>query len=797
MKYFLLGYFLVPLFVMGQLITNTNQNPAGLVQNVLLGPGVTVSNITYNGSQQAIGYFDGTNTNLGIDEGIVLTTGTVFNNGNGPHGPNNSSNSGFDNNTPGYFRLTNLLGGNAQTYNASILEFDFIPYSDTVRFSYVFGSEEYPEYVGTAFNDIFAFFISGPGIPGGIQNIAKLTNGDVVAINNVNNGPTNSGPCDNCNQYTYNGDGSNGPYNANPFYIQYDGFTKVLEAVSKVECGKTYHLIIAIADVGDGIFDSGIFLQANSLRSKVPVEVEYEMSYNAFNDPTIMAEGCVTTTVTLSRPSSTNTNVPLTIPIQVTGTATAGTDYTNTIPTSVTFSPGQTQKQFTFSALQDGIVEGIETVTLTFDIPDPCGGSNPFVLDLKINDLEDVNVLLRDTTLTCVGGAIELLPIASGGVGPYTYAWSTGETTSTIFVNPTSTTTYTVSVTDNCLNQTATASSQVTIPVNPPLTLTTTDDITRICPYLPETLLATPTGGAGNYSYVWISNGDTLGFHANQEVTPSTTTNYLVVVTDQCGETVTGNVLYTITSPPLVLSLTPEQLVCPGDSALISVVATGGYGDYFYVWSHDQSTNDSVWVTPSVTTTYQVTVSDECQTFTIEGESTVKVIKPTADFEISSSLLFEDLPITFHNLSQGAVSYVWEFGDGQSSTDVNPNNTYAVPDTYYVTLIATNQIGCKDTVVKPIVIEEEYWIYVPNAFTPDGNRLNSYFEVSTINIKYIDVQIYNRWGERIFEAEDVDFKWDGTYGEKIVPQGVYAWKISYVTNSGIEGKLAGHITLLK
>jgi len=244
----------MPFCVFSQLITNTGTSPSGLVQNVLLGPGVTVSNIMYNGSPSSIGSFTATGTNLGINQGIVMTTGTVLNNGSGPHGPNNQAGAGIDNGAGGSGLLTNLING-VQTYNAAILEFDFIPYSDTVKFKYVFGSDEYPEFAppnNSGYNDVFGFFISGPGITG-IQNIAKLpNNGSIVSINNVN-AITNS------TYYNFNGDGNTAPYNSNPFYIQYDGFTDVLTAVSKVQCGQTYHLILAVADVGDGQWDSGIF----------------------------------------------------------------------------------------------------------------------------------------------------------------------------------------------------------------------------------------------------------------------------------------------------------------------------------------------------------------------------------------------------------------------------------------------------------------------------------------------------------------------------------------------------------
>jgi len=248
----------------GQLVTSS-QSASALVQNVLLGSGVTVSNISYNGAPIAIGSFTANGTNLGLSSGVVLTTGTIAAGGSGPQGPNNQENSGLDNNYGGYGLLSNLISG-IQTFNAAVLEFDFVPYSDTVRFRYVFGSEEYLEYVGSDYNDVFAFFISGPGISG-LQNIAKLPNGQTVAINNVHSATSNTFgtfPALNAQYYVNNAGGST---------IQYDGFTKVLTAESKVQCGQTYHLIIALGDAGDGIYDSGIFLEANSLSSNTPVEI--------------------------------------------------------------------------------------------------------------------------------------------------------------------------------------------------------------------------------------------------------------------------------------------------------------------------------------------------------------------------------------------------------------------------------------------------------------------------------------------------------------------------------------------
>ncbi len=769
----------------GQLSTNV-QTPGNLVQNVLLGSGVTVSNITYNGLPTSIGYFTANVINFGLSEGVVLTTGTVNNTGDGPHGPNNNGGSGVDNGAGGYGPLTNLVG--TQTFNAAILEFDFVPYSDSVKFRYIFGSEEYPEYVGTQFNDVFAFFISGPGISG-LQNMAKLPNGQAVAINNVNAGA-------NAAFFVNNGDGSQAPFNGSNQYLQYDGFTKVMTASSKVQCGQTYHLIIAIADTGDGILDSGIFLEANSLSSKTPVDITYSISQELFGSPDIMAEGCVSTTVTLERGTNEIAS-PMTIPINVSGTAIEGVDYDN-IPNSITFPAGVAQVSFTFSAFQDGLVEGAETVNLEFPLTDPCGNVTPIEINLIINDIQPVDVEIQGGNMQCPGDPVTLTANPSGGAPPYTYLWSTGETTQSITVAPNSNTTYSVQVTDACLNETATDSYEVIVPVVPPLVLNPTPNITEICPFIPATLEANPSGGSGGYTYSWSSNtGGALGNTPTIDVIPGTSTVYTVVVQDNCGNQTTANITYTITSPPLVLTMSPGLEICPGDSVFISVQPTGGYGNYYYNWFHSGETTQGVWVNPKETTSYTVSVSDECQTFSVSGSTTVTVIRPTADFNASSTMYFNDVPIQFVNWSQNASTYEWEFGDGNGSTIVNPQNVYDEPGIYYVTLVAIDDKGCTDTITKPILIEEEWYIYIPNTFTPNGDRSNNTFKASTVGISKLTVEIYNRWGELIFSDDEKDFQWDGTFEGEYVPDGTYTYKIDFTTNSGREKNRVGHVNVIK
>lgn len=776
-------------FTYGQLQTSTGMSPAQLVQDVLIGDGVEVFNVSYFGSSQAIGTFDASNAILGIQEGIIMTTGTVKAGPNGPYGPNNKPDAGLDNGAGLYGPLTTLV--NAPTYNAAVLEFDFIPYSDTVSFRYIFASEEYPEYVGTEFNDVFAFFITGPGIPPSGKNMAIIpgTN-DAVTINNVNAGL-------NSMYFQNNGDGTQAPFNTNNQYIQYDGFTTPLTAFSAVECGETYHLVIAIADVSDPVWDSGIFLEANSLNSEQPVKVSYELTSDPYGDGQTMAQSCSSAIVTIKR-SGSRVNEALTIPVTVSGTAIEGLDY-STIPSSVTFVPGQTTVTFTIDALNNTALTDIVNLILEFEILDACGNDEYQTIELFIKPVDPVDIILDDAELLCPGEPIELVPDASGGGGEYTFLWSTGETTPTILVEPAVTTTYTVSVTDECLNQTATATAVVSVLEYDPMNLIVSNDIFEDCPFMPNVIAVAATGGSGEYTYVWSNEaGTTIGLDDSLTVKPGVTTTYTVEVTDYCGEVSVGTVTVHVLSPPLVLTIDPKQVICPGDSVEISVSATGGKGDYYYYWSETGETTPSIWVSPSKSTKYTVIVMDDCQTFQVTADAYVDVVSPIADFNILSNPEFIGLPVTFQNQSQDAISYMWDFGDGGVSTMTHPNNTYSDPGYYTVTLIATDGYGCKDTIAKPIRLLEEFYLFVPNTFTPDGNRHNHTFWVSSIGIEEFHIRIFNRWGELMFEAKDKTFEWDGSYGGVLVPDGVYVWKMEYTTVNDADTQVkTGHVTVLR
>ena len=583
------------------------------------------------------------------------------------------------------------------------------------------------------------------------------------------------------------------PYNQSPQYIQYDGFTKVLEAVSAVQCGQTYHLIIAIADVGDGQWDSGIFLEANSLSTLTPIEISHTLSQQVFSNPDWMAEGCVSATVTLER--QTNLNQTLTIPVQLSGTATDLIDF-NGIPTSITFTPGQSTFSFAIQTLTDALVEGLETLTLTFPIADPCGNITPLVLDLWIQDNQPMELTLTSSAILCPGDPVTIDAQISGGLQPYTYEWSTGQTTSSITLNIANSQSIWLAVTDACTGVPASDTLFISVPEFNPLAIITSPDITEICPFIPMTIGAQVSGGSGQYTYLWTTNNVVSGTTDSLLVNPGSSSTYLITATDNCGNSIQDSVSYTILSPPLVLQMNGPFQICPSDSVNLLVTATGGYGNYYYNWSTTETTAQ-ITVAPQNSTSYFVQVSDECQTFSSTAVALVQVVKPLANFYIMSQDPMEGLPVQLENASVNAWSYTWTFGDGNQSFLVNPTHTYAQPGPYEITLIATNQEGCVDSISKWIEIAPERYIYLPNSFTPDGDGLNEFFYGRFIGLMSARFYIFNRWGEEIFSSDALHFVWDATYEGVPVQDGTYSWYLIYEIEKGIYKDLSGHVNVIR
>lgn len=236
-------------------ITTTTDGSAMASALLSSGSGLTISNVSYTGATNQGGYFTGAGSAIGIDSGIILTSG----NATDAVGPNSLDNTSTNLGTSGDADLTSIVG--VSTNDANVLEFDFTTTTGDLFFKYVFASEEYNEYVGN-FNDPFAFLLDG-------VNIAIVPGStDAVTVDNVNCGQSYAPPNGGTNCFLFN---NNDPSDGGPFFdIEYDGFTDVFTASATGLSSGTHHIKLAIADASDSALDSAVFLEAGSFSATDP-----------------------------------------------------------------------------------------------------------------------------------------------------------------------------------------------------------------------------------------------------------------------------------------------------------------------------------------------------------------------------------------------------------------------------------------------------------------------------------------------------------------------------------------------
>lgn len=346
----------------GQLAVTPEPNDTVFVYS-LAGPGIVVSDIVRNCAPDASAFFNSTDANVGIENGILLSSGLSTN----AQGPNNAGSSSGYMDYPGDADLDLL--SDYPTYDACIIEFNMTVMADTLKLNYVFGSEEYPEYILSGFNDVFAFWVSGPDIPTP-QNIALVPGTTLpVSINNIND-------ITNADYYISNGDGWEAPYSTDEFYIQYDGFTTVLLATIPVTAGETYHMKMAISDASDGILDSGVFLETGSLGS---LRMAHETL--AENGLTFAVEKCANGYFKLI--NQIPCAEPLVIDYHIAGSAVNGVDY-ETITEQLTIPAWDSVGYIHINPIFDGVDEATESVVLY--LYNPQSGFVYDTLTMLIND---------------------------------------------------------------------------------------------------------------------------------------------------------------------------------------------------------------------------------------------------------------------------------------------------------------------------------------------------------------------------------------------------------------------------
>lgn len=301
--------------------------------------------------------------------------------------------------------------------------------------------------------------------------------------------------------------------------------------------------------------------------------------------------------------------------------------------------------------------------------------------------------------------------------------------------------------------------------------------------------------GSGVVSGIDVSNGASCP----EVITRSWT------YTDNCGNAATKSQLIIIddTTPPVADPLPAAQLLVlpPADPSVLTGVSDNCSTP---IVTHVIDVTDGGFCPEIVTRTYSV--MDDCGNETlITQDFMIGDPFPEASFIASEYELTNlETEVDFTNMTTGAATYVWDFGDGTpTSTLVNPTHTF--PDEegggYLVQLIAFSPFGCSDTIEIAIKIREEVIYYIPNSFTPDDDEFNQTFSpvfYSGIDIYSYEMQIFNRWGEMIFVSHDPSIGWDGTYNGTLVADGNYIWKIRFKVPDNDERIVdSGSLTLFK
>ncbi len=435
--------------------TDQNFTVEQYVTEVLIGDGVNVSNITYSGGLDQLGYMSGAEGVFSVGAGLILSTDNALNLTDPSCGAN------ICNDCPGMgvdgdlLEVANsvppLIG---QSFSVSsvndlcILEFDFEAGGDSIAFNYVFGSDEYLEWVNSSYNDIFAFFLSGPGItgpyvapagfPGGAINIAQVPESDPllpVTISSVNDVTNSAYYIDN-----FNNEG-----------ICIDGYTQAFTASAQVQCGETYHIKLAIADGSDTALESFVILEEGSFTSN-SIEIDATAAIDGvdvFLGDTTVVEGCNDATFTVFRPDDSTLD---TIFLNISGSATMGGDFSNSFD-MVIMEAGQSSAEITLGVINDNVNEDPESVIIEYEYVNDCGDTIVTSATIVILDPSPVTLFTEPVVCLDADNGITLSVEPLTGFSPYTYQWDTdpGNTESEFYYDTGGVPgTATVTVTDIC-----------------------------------------------------------------------------------------------------------------------------------------------------------------------------------------------------------------------------------------------------------------------------------------------------------------------------------------------------------
>ncbi len=319
------------------------------------------------------------------------------------------------------------------------------------------------------------------------------------------------------------------------------------------------------------------------------------------------------------------------------------------------------------------------------------------------------------------------------------------------------------------------------------------------------------TGSAnGTAFYDWnfggaiISNGSGQGPY---DILFADTGNFLISLAVTQAICTSDTTFFTIHVNPTPLSdfSAAPTFACDNLETVFTNVSTGATN---YNWDFGDNSSDTI---ANPTHNYLVglfsvalTSYNQFGCFNTKTISNYLNVQPTPTVQFTSDplagleLALDENEFTFENLTQNGTSYLWTFGDGDSSGIMNPNHIYSDTGKFFVTLIAYNDVGCSDSVKQgPYIIVPGAFIFVPNAFTPNGDDKNEVFKIYGHTIASTGLQIFNRWGEMVYSGDGYKDGWDGTYKGKPLNTGVYVYRALITKNSGLTVTLQGDLTLIR
>jgi gliding motility-associated-like protein len=469
-------------------------------------------------------------------------------------------------------------------------------------------------------------------------------------------------------------------------------------------------------------------------------------------------------------------------------TASGGVSYAWSGPnafTSVTQNPSITGTT--------AAANGMYSVVVT----DLNGCVNSATINAVINPLP---IVIVSGATVCVNATINL-----GATGGVSYSWSGPPAFTSNLQNPaisnadpTMSGSYVVTVTDGngCVSANV---AQVTVNNLPVVTANSS----VICIGQQTTLTAT-----GAVTYAWSPvTGLSASTGTTVSASPASTSPYTVIGTDVNGCQSSGTLTVTVNPLPLV-SVSP--VTSSGCAPVCITFSNTAAGTGTCSWNLGDGTT-STSCSPSHCYTGQGTFNASLTLTDINGcvnTSTATVIVypvPVADFYGSPQpTTILEPNIQFTNASSGAVIILnsWNFGDPNNTTSTlaNPAFIYQAVGSYPVSLVVSSDHGCIDSITKIIKIDDEYSLYVPNAFSPNGDGVNDMFFAKGEGIKDFKLYIFDRWGQQVFFSDDIYKGWDGRFqskGTEIVQEDVYVWKIECKTPKGEAKMLKGHVSLIK